>query len=122
MASKSITITGTIHALHEQKTLGASFTKREFVVLTDDPNPKFQQYLPIEFTGDKIVQLNGYAVGDAVSVEANLRGREWRSPAGEVKTFLSLAAWKIERTSAAQSRGGSHEPAPSSADNSDLPF
>ncbi len=121
MASKSVTITGTIHALHDEKTFGANFTKREFVVLTDDPNPKFQQYLPIEFTGDKVAQLHGYAVGDAVTVEVNLRGREWRSPAGEVKTFLSLGAWKIERTGAAQSRGGERSLEPSDHPD-DLPF
>jgi single-stranded DNA-binding protein len=35
-------------------------------------------------------------VGDQVSIEFSLRGREWRSPSGEVKYFNSLDVWRLE--------------------------
>ena len=35
-------------------------------------------------------------MGDAVRLDFSLRGREWRSPQGDVKYFNSLDVWKIE--------------------------
>ena len=41
-------------------------------------------------------------------IEFSLRGREWRSPSGDVKYFNSLDVWKIEaaRAGASDRRGG----------------
>jgi hypothetical protein len=122
MSSKSITIAGTVHSIGEIKTHGANFQKRELVVLVEDG--KYQQFIPVEFTGDRTGLVDGYQYGHAISIEANLRGREWRSPSGEIRTFLSLSAWKLnESAKPAQSRGGSHDPAPAPPSNDDpIPF
>jgi hypothetical protein len=45
-------------------------------------------------------------VGDEVRIEFSLRGREWRSPSGDVKYFNSLDVWKIEPARAGRSRQG----------------
>ena len=39
-----------------------------------------------------------YKTGDEVSVDFNLRGREWNGPQG-IKYFNTLDAWKIEKLS-----------------------
>ena len=119
----SMTITGTIKVKGETTEVGAkSFKKRDFVI--SDNSGKFAQHISIQLTGDKCGLLDGVGVGDEVTVHINIRGREWTSPAGEVKYFNSLEAWKIDTISkAAVSTGnalddfmGKDEPA------NDMPF
>lgn len=90
-----IEATGKIYALFETKQVSERFSKREFVLELAD-NPKYPQLVSFEFTGDKCSMLDGFSVGDQVRVEFSLRGREWRSPSGEVKYFNTLNAWSLE--------------------------
>lgn len=110
----AIEITGTIHKLFDTKQVSAKFTKREMVVQTDEG--KYPQMLLLEVTGDRIAQLDGLHEGDAVKCALNLRGREWRGRSGEVKYFNSIEAWRVERTSAAQSAP------PQAGPDDDMPF
>lgn len=114
--------TGKLHTIFETKQVSPRFSKREFVIELAD-NPKYPQVVIFQLTGDRCTQLDGLNVGDEVRVEFSLRGREWRSPSGEVKYFNSLDAWKVDpvrdRASAGgngggggQRGGGGHDPAP----------
>jgi len=96
---------GKLHTIFETKQVSERFSKREFVVELAD-NPKYPQTVLFQLTGDRCSQLDGMNVGDQVRIEFSLRGREWRSPSGEVKYFNSLDVWKIEpaRASAGRSR------------------
>ena len=86
---------GKLHTIFDTKQVSERFSKREFVVeLTD--NPKYPQTVLFQLTGDRCAILDDFKVGDAVLVEFSLRGREWRSPAGEIKYFNSLDVWKVE--------------------------
>ncbi|MBA3463156.1 MAG: DUF3127 domain-containing protein [Deltaproteobacteria bacterium] len=87
--------TGRLHAIYETKQVSERFTKREFVLEMAD-NPKYPQTVLFQLTGDRVTQLDGMNVGDQVRIEFNLRGREWRSPQGEVKYFNSLEVWRLE--------------------------
>ena len=122
-----IVATGTLHTIFETKQVSERFSKREFVLEMSD-NPKYVQLVLFQSTGDRCAQLDGLSVGDKVKVEFSLRGREWKSPSGEVKYFNSLDCWSVVAVGAGQSRGGSHEPAPNKADwpksepDSDIPF
>jgi single-stranded DNA-binding protein len=99
-----IEATGKLHTIFETKQVSERFSKREFVVeLTD--NPKYPQVVLFQLTGDRCAQLDGLRVGDAVRIDFSLRGREWRSPAGEVKYFNSLDVWKVEAAGAGRGRG-----------------
>ena len=95
--------TGKLHTIFETKQVSERFSKREFVVELAD-NPKYPQTVLFQLTGDRTTQLDDMRVGDQVRIEFSLRGREWRSPSGEVKYFNSLDVWKIEPARAA-SRG-----------------
>jgi hypothetical protein len=97
---------GKLHTIFETKQVSERFTKREFVIELAD-NPKYPQVVLFQLTGDRCAQLDELSVGDQVRIEFSLRGREWRSPSGELKYFNSLDVWKIERAGRAQraSRG-----------------
>ena len=96
--------TGKLHTIFETKQVSERFTKREFVLeLTD--NPKYPQTVLFQLTGDRCAQLDNFKVGDEVMIDFSLRGREWRSPNGEVKYFNSLDVWKVEPARAARGRG-----------------
>jgi hypothetical protein len=102
--------TGKLHTIFETKQVSERFSKREFVVELAD-NPKYPQTVLFQLTGDRCAQLDGMAVGDQVRIEFSLRGREWRSPSGEIKYFNSLDVWKIEparagRSAASREAGG----------------
>jgi single-stranded DNA-binding protein len=94
-----IEATGKLHTIYDTKQVSERFSKREFVLeLTD--NPKYPQTVLFQLTGDRCAQLDGLQVGDMVRLDFSLRGREWRSPQGEVKYFNSLDVWKVEPASA----------------------
>ena len=127
----AIEATGKLRAIFETKQVSERFTKREFVLELVDG--KYPQTVLFQLTGDRCASLDQFQVGDEVRLEFNLRGREWRSPQGEVKYFNSLDVWRIESARQAQKarRGGSDprdvetppprdEPRPGDLD--DLPF
>jgi len=87
-------VTGKIKVINAEQQVSASFKKRELVVATEEQYP---QFISINFVQDKCDILNNFNVGEPVKVSINLRGREWTSPAGEVKYFNTLEAWRIEK-------------------------
>ena len=99
-----IETTGKLHTIYETKQVSERFSKREFVVEIAD-NPKYPQTVLFQLTGDRCSQLDGLNVGDQITVEFSLRGREWRSPQGEVKYFNSLDVWKVFPARANAGRG-----------------
>jgi hypothetical protein len=74
-----------------------SFSKREFVIETTDQYP---QLVTFQITQDKCALLDNIQIGIQVEVSFNLKGREWTSPAGEVKYFNTLEAWRIDKAGA----------------------
>ena len=121
--------TGRVHMIGETVQKSEKFTKREFVLEISD-NPKYPQLVQFQATGDRCSQLDNISFGDTVRVEFSLRGREWRSPSGDVKYFNSLDVWRVERKGETQSRPAAQsraataertdEPRPGDVD--DLPF
>ena len=83
---------GQLKKKFETQNITASFQKREFVITTQEQYP---QDILIELTQDKTGLLNQFKEGDLVSVDINIRGREWINPEGEAKYFNTLQAWKI---------------------------
>ncbi len=116
---------GIITQIMETKQVSERFTKREFVVETND-NPKYPQVIMCQITGDKVTMLDGFAVGDQIRAEFNLRGREWRSPSGDVKYFTTIEVWKLEpigeRRAKTQGTPPVEQSTFSSTPNDDIPF
>ena len=120
----SFEATGTVHAILETKQFSEKFSKREFIVTIAD-NPKYPQLVSFEATKERIDQLNSISVGDTVKIAFNLRGREWKSPAGEVKYYTTLEAWRIDKQGSA-SMGSANQDSRSAtsgaAGNDEIPF
>ena len=62
--------------------------------------------------------MDSYAIGQDVKVSINLRGREWTSPAGEVKYFNSIQGWRLEQL---QPAAPAQQPPSAPADPSSWP-
>lgn len=114
--------TGTIHMVGETKQVSDKFSKREFVLSIAD-NPKYPQLVAFELVNDRVQEIDGYSVGDTVRVEFSLRGREWRSPSGEIKYFNTLSTWKIEGVGQrAKTNGAPPPPTEQKGAEDDIPF
>lgn len=92
------------------------FTKRIVVVETAEQYP---QKLAIDFVKDKTSVLDGYKVGDNVSVSINLRGSEYNG-----RYFVNLQGWKISKAEQSANNIEVKEPVSVVADSDDsgLPF
>jgi len=113
---------GRIHSIFEAKQVTERFRKREFVLELSD-NPRYPQFVLFQLTGDRCEGLDGFSVGDEVQLEFSLRGREWKSPQGELKYFNSLDVWTLERASG-EASAGEEPPIPEfrPAEEDDIPF
>lgn len=85
-------VKGYVHLVEETKTFGQKGFRKRMVVLEQD-NGRFQNFIPVEFLQDACDQVDGLKVGDEIEVTYRLNGRKWqRDPASEVKFFLSCEA------------------------------
>ena len=87
-------IIGKLHQKYDAQQVTASFTKRDFVLMITE-NPQYPQYMVFQLTQEKCGILDSFVPGNDVKVAFNLRGREWKSPQGEIKYFNTLEAWSI---------------------------
>jgi hypothetical protein len=85
-------VTGKIHNVGALRVVSEKFKSKDVVLLTDE---KFPQYISIQFTQDKTELITQEDIGDQVEVSINLRGREWKSPTGEIKYFNTIEGWQI---------------------------
>lgn len=122
----SFKLTGKIKVIKPTEVSGKSFSKRDFVIETSDQYP---QLVTFQITQDKCALLDNMKVGSQVEVSFNLKGREWTSPAGEVKYFNTVEAWRIDKagdSKPAIAEGSTPPPPPSNKpineEDGDLPF
>lgn len=105
-------INGTIKVINEIQTWDSGFSKREFVITTQE---KYPQDVKLELTKEKCSLLDDkFKVGDSVDVAFNIRGNEYNA-----KYYVNLQAWKIN-----MAEGGSVTPATAKSEETDdeVPF
>jgi hypothetical protein len=90
-------VSGKIYLIKSEQKVSEKFRKREFVIIVEGNYP---QYLSFQATQDNCSLLDKFKQGDIIKISFNLRGREWKSPSGEVKYFNTLEAWRIENEGA----------------------
>lgn len=90
----SYQFTGTLVSKEETVQITDSFKKRAFVVT--DETQQYPQTVEFQLSQDKTALLDNVAEGAELTVNFNLRGRQWTNPEGVVKTFNTLDAWKLE--------------------------
>jgi hypothetical protein len=86
------TVRGVVHVIEDTKTYGQSGFRKRLVVLEQD-NGRFTNYVPVEFVQDACDSVDQMNVGDDVEVTYRLSGRKWqRDPNSEVKFFVNVEA------------------------------
>jgi hypothetical protein len=122
--TKQMKVTGRIHFVGQVKQVSDKFKSKDVVILTED---KYPQFITVQFTQDKTELITENNIGEQVEISINLRGREWKSPTGEIKYFNTIEGWQINAMETAVENKGRkalketiiHE---SNFDNDDLPF
>ena len=85
-------VEGKVHVIEETKTYGQKGFRKRLVVLEQE-NGRFTNYLPIDFIQDACDDVDQMSVGDNVEISFRLSGRKWqRDPQSETKYFLSAEA------------------------------
>jgi len=82
-------LTGKIKLIMEEQTFPSGFSKREFVVTTE--NERFPQDVCFGCLKDKAAMLDRCSEGQQVKVSFDISGREYNG-----RYFVNLNAWKIE--------------------------
>ncbi len=100
----SYDLTGTVKLVTDQQTFDSGFTKREFVVTTEDE--RFPQDIKFECVRDKCSLLDGVEPGQRVAVTFDLRGNEYNG-----RYYVNLTAWRIEAAAGTQEEGAEGAPA-----------
>lgn len=89
-------VRGVVHLIEETKTYGQKGFRKRLVVLEQD-NGRFTNYIPLDFIQDGCDTVDELRVGDNVEVSYRLSGRKWqRDPDSEVKYFLSAEATRFQ--------------------------
>ena len=84
--------------IFDTQTFNSGFTKREFVVTTDD---KYPQDVKFELIKDRTTIMDEFSEGDTVSVGFYIRGNEYQD-----RYYVNLQANKIDRVDAGGGEGG----------------
>ncbi len=80
-------LTGTVKAIMDQQTFASGFTKREFVVTSED---RYPQDIKFECVRDNCALVDKLAQGQRITVAFDIRGNEYNG-----RYFVNLQAWKI---------------------------
>lgn len=91
---------GTIKLILDTQTFESGFSKREFVVTTDDE--RYPQDLKFEVVKERCEILDNFQPGQRVNVAFNIRGNEYNG-----RYYVNLNCWKLEPETA---NSGSSKP------------
>lgn len=91
-----MTIKGIIKLIRPIQQISATFSKREFVIETQEAYP---QTIQLELQGDRVDIIDSFLEGQEVECHINIKGRLWVSPQGEDKYFNTIVCWRITASS-----------------------
>jgi len=104
---------GKVKEIMAVENFDSGFSKRQFVITTDDTYP---QDVVFELIKDKCDLIDPYAIGSDVEVSFNVRGNFYNG-----KYYTNIQAWKLAGTAAAPAKKAPPTPAaaPFEVDESD---
>lgn len=123
-------VRGIVHLIEETKTYGQKGFRKRLVVLEQD-NGRFANFVPVEFVRDSCDTVDEMSVGNEVEISYQLSGRKWqKDPSSEVKFFLSaeaisfkvLTAGTPAEGDAGDSATAANDAFADSYDENDIPF
>lgn len=89
-----LTIEGEVHRICKPFEHENGFRKCEVHIKITDG--EYSEIIPVEFLKDMTDEAMTLTVGETIKAKCNIRGREWKSPAGDHRAFLSLNVWTYE--------------------------
>ena len=113
MADNAYEIVGKIARIMDQQTFGSGFTKREFLLATEEEH---SQMVKFECIKNLCALLDKVAVDDRVRVSFRLRGSEYKE-----RFFVNLYATQIEKMGVDGASVSVEETAPP-PDDEPMPF
>lgn len=112
-------MTGTVKVVMDQQTFDSGFTKREFVITTEDD--RYPQDIKFECVKDKVSLLDDVKEGQNVTVKFDLRGNEHNG-----RYFVNLTAWRLASDNVASSSSAEgpplDQPQPTGEETDRIPF
>ena len=121
-------VSGVVHLIEPTKTFGQKGFRKRLVVLEQD-NGRFTNFIPVEFIQDSCDSVYQLTVGDEVEIAYRLSGRKWQRDANsEVKFFLSAEATNFKILNSKNATAGDDQIASANdafmeaADDADVPF
>ena len=91
-------MTGTVKLVKETQTFASGFTKREFVLTTEDD--RYPQEVAMACIKDGCSLLDAVQAGERLRVLFSIRGREYQG-----RHFVNLEVFKFERLDASAAAG-----------------
>ena len=89
-------VRGVVHLIEDTKTYGQKGFRKRLLVLEQD-NGRFTNYVPVEFVQDACESADDLNVGDELEIAYRLNGRKWQRDANsEVKFFLNAEALSFD--------------------------
>lgn len=122
--SLCLKVSGFVHVLEAttSKEYGTNtFFQRNFVV---EVPGRYPQHIPLQAKGNACGLLDDFKVGDEITVDVEVGGREWKkkdkdgNPTGEIGYFASLEAFRIAKGNAAPATA----PATQGSSDDSVPF
>lgn len=89
--NRKVTIIGKVHQLSETKQVTDNFSTKDIVISVFESwaNGKSKTHLiQIQFSNQRIGEIDAAAVGQEVEIQAEVTGREWQG-----KFFTQLTGW-----------------------------
>lgn len=86
-------LSGLLHVVYDTQKVSDKYQKRD-VVLKTDFDSQWPQFVSLQFSQDKCSALDNFRKDDFVTIQFNVKGREWNGPQG-LKYFNTLDAWSI---------------------------
>jgi hypothetical protein len=120
-------VSGVVHLIEETKTYGQKGFRKRLVVLEQD-NGRFTNYIPVEFIQDACDTADSLNVGEQIDITYRLNGRKWQKDANsEVKFFLSAEAtsFRVVGAGPGPASGGPDGPPPDESEafsDDEVPF
>src|SRR4026208_23983 len=103
-------VRGVVHLIEETKHYGQKGFRKRLVVIEQD-NGRFTNYIPFEFTNDGCDTVDELKSGDEVEIAYRLSGRKWQKDSNsEVKFFLNAEAtsFKVLKGKGAKAEPSQH--------------
>jgi hypothetical protein len=126
MSDTDAAVRGVVHVIEPTKTYGQRGFRKRLVVLQQSEE-RFVNYIPLEFTQDACDRVDELHVGDEVEITYRLSGRKWQKDThSEVKYFLSAEArgFKVLRGKTESSKAAANDSfaEASNEDDEEIPF